>query len=187
MRQYATNQDSVDSAPGDLACPLCGGDSIVTVLSTDTFKYGSGNSAATLQVNLPVRRCTSCQFEFVDHEGERLRHEAVCRHMRVLAPAQVREVRERYGMSRAAFAQLTALGEATLSRWENGVLIQNRAYDRYLRLLRKPWIMKALRFVSTPEPEAPGRSVVAGNQFRSLIVSESLRMSQAGFRLRPPL
>ena len=87
-------------------------------------------------------------------------------------------------MSRAAFAQLTALGEATLSRWENGVLIQNRAYDRYLRLLRKPWIMKALQFVSTPEPEDTGRSAVAGNQFRSLVVSESVRANQAGFRLR---
>ena len=39
-------------------------------------------------------------------------------------------------MSRADFSRLTGLGEATLNRWENGILIQNAANDRYLRLLK---------------------------------------------------
>ena len=185
MRPNDTNQLSADGTPGDLECPLCGGDSIVTFLHSDTFKYGSGDSAATLHVNLPVRRCNPCKFEFVDHEGERLRHEAVCRHIGVLSPTEVRDLRARYGMTRAAFAQATALGEATLSRWENGALIQNRAHDRYLRLLRTPWIMNALRLLATPEPEAPRRSADKGNRFRCLVVSDSVRGDQASFRLRP--
>jgi hypothetical protein len=38
-------------------------------------------------------------------------------------------------MSRAAFAQLTKLGEATIARWERGGLIQNAAHDQFLYLL----------------------------------------------------
>ena len=48
-------------------------------------------------------------------------------------------------MSRAAFAKVTGLGEATLNRWENGLLIQNRANDRYLRLLASPGNVQALK------------------------------------------
>ena len=47
-------------------------------------------------------------------------------------------------MTRAAFAQATGLGEASLNRWENGVLVQNAANDRYLRLLAIPEVMSRL-------------------------------------------
>lgn len=39
-------------------------------------------------------------------------------------------------MTRAQFSEITGLGEATLARWEAGAVIQNRANDRYLRLLK---------------------------------------------------
>ena len=117
----------------DLICPQCGAESVTTSWHHDAFNYGSGDAAVTLHVDLPVRHCAACDFEFLDHEGERLRHEAVCRHLGVLTPAEVRAVRERHGMSRAAFAQVTGLGEATLNRWENGAVVQNLANDRYLR------------------------------------------------------
>ena len=50
-------------------------------------------------------------------------------------------------MSRAAFAQVSGLGEASLNRWENGLAIQNHANDRYLRLLAHPEIMSRLRSI----------------------------------------
>ena len=87
-------------------------------------------------------------------------------------------------MTKAAFAQVTGLGEATLSRWENGAVVQNRANDLYLRLLTTPWIMTKLQDLSAPEPAPSEGTVVTGQRFRELEVSQSMRRKQAGFQLR---
>ena len=129
-------------------CPVCGENQVITHHHQDSFEYGSGESAVTLHVELPVRRCEACEFEFLDQEGERIKQEAVCRHLGVLTSTEIRGIRERYRMTRASFAELTGLGEATLNRWENGVLIQNRANDRYLRLLAMPDIFDRLSHLS---------------------------------------
>lgn len=50
----------------DRECPQCGEHSVTTYLHHDTFTYGSGDTAATLEVvDLPVRRCGACDFEFL--------------------------------------------------------------------------------------------------------------------------
>ena len=87
-------------------------------------------------------------------------------------------------MTRAAFAEATGLGEASLSRWENGAVIQNKAYDYYLRLLRWPWVMSALQHFMVTEPERPEETSVGGTRFRVLVVSESVLSRQAKFQLR---
>jgi hypothetical protein len=88
-------------------------------------------------------------------------------------------------MSRRDFAEVTGWGEATLNRWENGLVIQNRANDRYLRLLDTPWTMQRLRQVITPEPVSGKVAAHAGGkQFRALAMSGTLRAKQAAFQLR---
>jgi HTH-type transcriptional regulator/antitoxin MqsA len=118
------------------------------------FTYGVGASARELSVTLPVRVCNTCGFEFLDHEAETLQHEAVCAHLGVLSPSGIRRIRERYGMTQSEFAEVTGLGTATLVRWENGSMNQTRAYDRYMRLLESPEVMRRLRGLA--EPAAPG-------------------------------
>jgi len=140
------------SAPNPRSeCPLCGDDSVTTEWHRDSFEYGTADSAVVLEVDLPVRRCGACDIEFLDHEGERRRHEAVCRHLGVLSPAEISGLRKGLGMSRAAFAELTGLGEVILGRWENGAVIQNRANDRYLRLLSSPGLIDGLVELAAPE------------------------------------
>ena len=154
-----------DSPFGDLTCPICGEAGVVTYDHHDTFEYGSGEAAVTLQVELPIRRCEACDFEFLDQEGERLKHEAVCRHLGVLTSAEIRQIRKRYGMTRSSFAEFTGLGEATLNRWENGVLIQNRANDRYLRLLAMRDIFDRLSHLpDRPFPSQEFDSAADGNR-----------------------
>ena len=138
-------------------CPLCGDESVTTEWNRDSFEYGTADSAVVLEVDLPVRHCGACDIEFLDHEGERRRHEAVCRHLGVLSPTEISGLRKGLGMSRAAFAELTGLGEATLGRWENGAAIQNRANDRYLRLLSLPGLIDRSAELAAPErPAQPG-------------------------------
>lgn len=172
-----------DNAESDLICPQCGAASVTTFLHHDRFNYGSGAAAVTLQVdNLPVRHCSACDLEFLDHEGEQLRHAAVCRHLGLLTPAEIRSIRKRYGMTRAAFADVTGFGEATLNRWENGAIVQNRANDRYLRLLAVPEGMEALQRL-TMVAASQSLSVRPG-QFRVLKPTEGHRVRQQGFQLR---
>ena len=118
-------------------CPLCAGP-VTTRIEDDTFTYGLGEKAVELHVQLPIRRCDACNLDFLDHVGERIRHETICRHHGVLSPWEIRAIRERRKLSRAAFAQITGLGEATIKRWETAGVFQNTANDRYLRLLATP-------------------------------------------------
>ena len=168
----------------DTTCPLCGREGVVTSWKDHTFSYGSGGSEVELTVSVPVRRCDACEFEYLDESAERLKHDAICDHLGVLSPIEIRLIREGHGMTRARFAQVTGLGEASLNRWENGLTIQTHANDRYLRLLARPEIMRQLEELVAPEPPVEQIVVVAGNRFRTLEVTDALLAEQEGFRLR---
>ena len=69
------------TADFDPCCPRCDVSSVVTYRHEHDFNYGSGETAVKLHVVVPVRRCTACEFQFLDHEAERIKHDAVCRHL----------------------------------------------------------------------------------------------------------
>jgi transcriptional regulator with XRE-family HTH domain len=109
----------------------------------------------------------------------------VCRHLGVLTSADIRRIRERYGMTRSSFAEVTGLGEATLKRWENGVIIQNRANDRYLRLLAIPTVMVRLqKLLVRPLKPVSQRVADGGSRFRILDVAEIQQLRRQRFQLR---
>ena len=141
-----------------IKCPSCGSNRVSTHRQTDLFPYGSGNAAVELSAVIPFRECAECGFEFTDAEAEDARHEAICRHLGVMTPGEVADVRHHYEMTRAAFAERSRIGEASLARWETGQLIQNPANDNYLYLLsfkqnmdRLAWRRSCDR-LSTEEP-----------------------------------
>lgn len=174
-------------ASREVRCPDCGG-AAKTIRHQHVFLYGRGESAAEVEVELPVRVCGGCGFEFVDEEGERLKHEAVCRHLGVLSPREVRDIRKRHDMTRAAFAAMTGLGEATLGRWETGAGIQSYANDRYLRLLAQTDGMSRLSYVlrsmrSTDDARAGGKAGEHRSRFRLLQVDAQMRQHQRSFKL----
>jgi putative zinc finger/helix-turn-helix YgiT family protein len=117
-------------------CPNCGSTDISTTWTEDAFSYGVGTEQVQLTARVPLRTCAACGYQYYDEEAEDARHEAVCRHLGVQTPAEIQALRKKYGLSRAEFADLTKLGDATIARWERGALIQNAANDRYLRLLQ---------------------------------------------------
>lgn len=65
-------------------CPSCEQDSLCMTLEEETFQYGTGEAAVELRARVPVYTCAACDFQFTDHEAERIRHETVCRHLGVL-------------------------------------------------------------------------------------------------------
>lgn len=163
-------------------CPLCDSESVDTIQHTNVFDYGVGGTVVRLKVDLPVRYCAACDLEFLDHVGQRLRHDAVCRYLGVLTPSEVQQIREGYGMTRAEFAELTGLGEATLGRWETAAVIQNRANDLYLRLIQIPSIMQDLRRLGQSAPEAYSREAAVPEQFAAMRDLEVVSRSAHCFR-----
>ena len=170
----------VESTP---SCPMCGEESITTTWSPHAFDYGSEPVSVELQVQVPVHRCGTCEFEYLDDAAERLKHIAVCDHLGVLPPDEIRRIREDHGMTRAAFAQVTGLGEASLNRWENGLSIQSHANDRYLRLLEHPEIMRRLEEVIGSRLSESRVSGAVADRFRVVEVTDVMRKEQVAFRL----
>jgi DNA-binding transcriptional regulator YiaG len=85
---------------------------------------------------MPVYICEDCGYEFFDERGESARHDAVCRHIGVQTPDEIRKVREAAGLSRAEFCQISGFGIASLQRWETGEVIPNASSDRLIYLLQ---------------------------------------------------
>ena len=119
----------------ELTCAACGENNLSRRMEMDEFEYGAGQSVVPLSANVVVFTCNDCDFEFTGPSAEVARHEAVCRHLGIMTPAEIRELRGRYGLSRQSFASITRLGAASIARWETGSFLQNRAYDSLLYLL----------------------------------------------------
>lgn len=117
----------------DHVCGFCEGTEIETNYTNHDFDYGSGKSATKLTATIPIRKCISCNEEFIDWEGDDILHEKVCEHLEVLPPGKIKGIRQGLKMSQAEFGELTGFGEDSISRWENGSYIQSRANDTHLR------------------------------------------------------
>jgi len=145
-----------EEADAVLICPDCGS-RVATVMKDHDFPYGVKAEQVVLTAKLPFRLCRSCGLEYLDAVGEDRMHEAVCLHLGVHTPAEIVALRERCGLSRKEFSELTKLGEATLGRWERGALIQNSANDQFLRLLHYPENIRRLRTLERTISPAPTR------------------------------
>lgn len=116
-------------------CPNCESSKLTTSIESETFKYGGGDKAVELTASIPVLTCLDCNFQFTDETASEIRHDAVCRHLGVMTPKEVKSIRLQYTLSRQEFADISRIGEASIARWEAGLLIQSAAYDEYLHLL----------------------------------------------------
>lgn len=164
-------------------CDACGASGTVTCRGeTQVFAYGEPGQEVELSATVPMWKCSACGFTYTDEAGEEARHEAVCRHLGVLTPHEIRELRERQGLSQAAFAKLTRFGEASIKRWEAGLVIQNASADQLLRLLRDPHVVERLSLAaSSPSSSDAAPSKVV--RFRTQLPS-SAKKSARTFQLR---
>jgi DNA-binding transcriptional regulator YiaG len=118
-------------------CPNCESLNVRAENREDRFLYGVGEQATELNAVVPMHICADCGLEYTDEVGERLRQEAICRHLGILSPSEIVAIRESYNLSRRQFAAVTRIGLASLSRWEAGGGTQNPAMDIYIRLLSR--------------------------------------------------
>jgi len=181
------NSNSKQSGSGTseyISCPECGSGNVKTSEEEYSFPYGVGEYAVNLKPRVPIRTCSDCGFSFLDHFGEGICHEAVCKHLGVMTPSQIKALRGLYELTQAQFSEITKLGEATLSRWERGVVIQNQAYDNYLYLLGfKENFQMVREHGESTELLEQYVGEVGMPQFRELDVDEELLERKSGFKL----
>jgi len=119
----------------DTSCQQCGSKNIIFEWVNHTFAYGSGENPTPIEATVPVITCKECETEYLDREGEKIKHDAVCKHLGVLNPSEIKNLRNSFGYNQERFAEITKFGVATLREWERGASIQSPASDNLLRLL----------------------------------------------------
>jgi len=162
-------------------CPACGKSASAVSPRIETFPYLDGEDQVILEARVPVWECATCGTKFTDGDAEEIRHEAVCRYLERLTPAEVRAIREQYRLSQHEWAVRTGLGIASVKRWELGNAIQEKATDKYLRLLRQSEVFA--RLASLERSDADMREP----QFRTARFSPQVYESADRFRLRKRL
>lgn len=133
------------SSKEDTNCHMCGASGVQVRKEEHRFEYGNAEPSVFLSAVVDVYSCKECSFEYTDSKADDLMHEAVCDYLGVLTPREILRIRESMKMSQKEFSKETGIGEASLSRWERGYLIQNEAMDNFLYLLSQPGNLEILR------------------------------------------
>src|SRR5260370_11058903 len=115
-------------------CGKCGHTEML--LATVPYATTIEHDGRAYRVEIPaltVPQCGNCQAISIDDEADQQISAAFRREARLLTPEEIREGREKLGLTQKPFANLLGVGEATGSRWQTGAQIQQRAMDRVLR------------------------------------------------------
>ena len=117
----------------ELVCAVCESREVRITKMTQQFAYACNRRDVLLTADIPVEHCLSCGEMLVGRDGEIARHEAVCRYLGRLTPADIKSIRKRNSMTQDQFAKALSVGEASVKRWETGASLQNRATDQVIR------------------------------------------------------
>src|SRR3954463_14332611 len=93
------------------SCPSCGKPGVISRSEGIKFPYGCGTEQKQLEAVVLIHTCADCDLEYLDDSAEEAKHNAVCDHLGILRPTDIRELRHRLGMSRLDLSQLSKLGE----------------------------------------------------------------------------
>jgi len=104
------------------------------VLSTyETDLDHDGRSYHVELTDFPVLECQRCGARLIQDEGNRRLSEALRQAVGLLSPVEIKAHRDALGLTQKQLAEYLRISESTLSRWETGAQIQQRAMDVLLR------------------------------------------------------
>lgn len=144
-------------------CYVCGG-KMREVRATSRISMGS--RAAT--VNAARLRCEKCGEEVFTPKQMDAAQVSAARALRqaagLLAPAKIREIRQRYRLTQAELEALLGVGPKSVVRWERGTVCQSGAADTLLRLLdSSPFVFEHLAQKSEVRSSANIRLTLKGD------------------------
>ena len=112
--------------------------------------------------------CGSCQEKLIPPKLNDVLLSARYERLGLLRPDQIKEVRERAGLTQEEMARFINVGERTYTRWESGRSIHNRSSDNLIRLAE---ICPEL-FVQIEAQRDPKRSELIRGYFNTLPETE---------------
>ena len=83
--------------------------------------------------SLDFHRCSACGWVMLTAEATRAIDARFREVAGLLTPEEISAKRKKLGLTQEQFAGLLEIDEATVSRWETGAQIQQRAMDKILR------------------------------------------------------
>jgi transcriptional regulator with XRE-family HTH domain len=95
---------------------------------------GSG-TAEKIKVMVPVRWDEEVQAWLMTPEAHEIIDNTKARHLGLLLPAQLKELRDRYGYTQKEMGELFQLGEKSWTRWESGEHRPSRSINLLIRAL----------------------------------------------------
>lgn len=116
-------------------CPACG-EKAMSPARLDFYRTEAEHDGRRYQVEVPdldVLRCSSCGEIALDENADRRVTEATYEAIGLLKPGDIRQGREKIGLKAKDMAAALDVSPSTMSRWENGVQMQQRVMDRFLR------------------------------------------------------
>jgi putative zinc finger/helix-turn-helix YgiT family protein len=93
-----------------------------------------GRSYTITIPQLEVLECESCKNRVLTDDAHKRIANALRREASLLTPEEIRASRETLGLTQKQLATYLKVAESTVSRWETGGQIQQRAMDLLLRL-----------------------------------------------------
>jgi len=120
----------------DDTCPTCGAQ-----MRPRTGRFDHRVNGEEIFVSgIPHLDCPRCHEKLFTLEQMRMidqgAYEIYRKKYGLLSPEEIRAIREKHGLTQAAFAKLLRLGDNTVSRWEANRNVQTAAMDTLLRLIR---------------------------------------------------
>lgn len=119
-------------------CPLCGSDTLEHKRGDYRFEPPQNIPGGTMILpNATWDACTSCGQDILPDELTKAIEVEHYRRLGLLTPEEIRQVRQKTGLSAVDLANLLGVGAKSYTRWENGRSMQNKSNDTLIRLLDK--------------------------------------------------
>lgn len=140
----------------------------------ERMKYDGGRHEVLIE-GMPRWQCDDCRITVTDDDSDTVVQDCLRRHIGLLTAAEIREARTALGLTQTRLAELIGCAAESLSRWENGAILQSRAYDRLLRLFFHLPVARDLLGLVGPDASV-GRVAVPGPRDPKPEVVEAMRI-----------
>lgn len=131
-----------DIMNGVLRCEKCGSDESVVVVKKETIPVRGED--IVIESNVRICECGNELFdEALEEENLTLAYNEYRKQHNLLGPQEIREIREKYGLSQRTLGKILGWGEITIHRYETGA-IPDTSHHKMLKLLKDPEVMKTL-------------------------------------------
>ncbi len=125
----------METKPFPWKCPTCREKKVSPIRTNYSLTVehdGRAYEVTTHDVELPT--CSHCGAVIVTNDVSVAVSAELRRVAGLLQPEEIRQKREALGLTQKQLASALRIAESTLSRWETGAQIQQRAMDLLLRL-----------------------------------------------------